>query len=262
MSILAVEQALIILKQVALCSGGIGVRDTARKLGYSPSVAQRSLEALVAQGFAVQDSISKQYKLGPSALEVGLITLSRLEIRQVARPHLETLRDITGETALLGVRHGDVSIYVDQVLSLSEVRTDVNVGSRRPLNCTAVGKVLLADMLDEEIDRLAREGAFVHVTHNSVTDLSQLRLELAEVREKGLARDFQEFLPGSMCFAAPVRNHEGSAVGAIAISGPAQRVEAGQDQIAQQVIDCALQTSEALGYQRSGLVAASHRTSG
>lgn len=251
MSINAVERALIILKQLAYAEGGTGVREMARNLGISPGVVQKSLQALVVQGFAEQDPTTQHYYLGPAAIQVGLAGLAKLEIRQVARPYMEALAERCGETTILGLRQGNIAVYIDKVVSREEMRVDVPIGSRRPLNCTAVGKVILAYLPDEEIERLSHEGVFVNSTPQSITDLSLLKTELAQVRAKGFAFDNGEFTIGMTCLAAPVRDHDGGVIGAITVSGPVQRMDAIEETLSAEVIHCANEISTALGYRQN-----------
>ncbi len=249
MSINAVERALIILKQMAFSPDGVSVREMARQLGVSPSVVQKSLQALVVQGFAQQDPVTQHYHLGPVAIQVGLAGLARLEIREVARPYLQTLAESSGETTFLGIRQGNMVVYIEKVLSRAEIRLDVPIGSRRPLNCTAVGKALLAYLPEEEMERLAEEGAFVRSTPNSITDPEQLKREMALVRKRGFAVDREEFASGTMCLAAPVWDYEGNVVASVTMSGPVQRVQPQEEELARQVIECAGAISSALGYR-------------
>ena len=226
----------------------MGVREISRALGFSPAVVQKSLQALVSQDFATKDPITQHYHLGTAALQVGLAGLSKLELRKVARPHLEVLANGSGETALLGIPYGNTAIYVDKIVSPAEVRVDATVGTRRPFNCTAVGKALLAYMPAEMLSRLSREGAFVQATPRSIMKLPALKQELARIRERGVAVDAEEFLPGVMCIAAPIRNHDRVVVGAISISGPVQRVQAAEADLSRQVMAAARVVSTALGY--------------
>ncbi|MBC7812505.1 MAG: IclR family transcriptional regulator [Burkholderiales bacterium] len=232
---------------MAISPNGIGVREVARSLSYNPAVVQKSMQALVAQGFAQQDPITQHYHLGPAALQVGLAGLAKLELFRVAHPFMQALADNSGETALLGIRHGDIVMYIDKALSNAEIRLDVPVGATRPLNCTAIGKILLAELPDEEIDRLSQAGAFTQASLHSVTDAERIKREMIEVRERGMAADREEFTLGAMCLAAPIRNHEGRVVAAIAIAGPTQRVDSAKDQLATQVLACADNITTALG---------------
>jgi hypothetical protein len=142
---------------------GVAGGEIARGMGISPSVAQKSIQALVAQGFARQNTETQMYELGSMAIQVGLAGLLRLELRQVARPYLQQLVAVTGESSFLGVRQGNGAVYIDKVLSETELRMDVPLGSWRPFNCTAVGKALLAHLPEMDLAELDREGAFIHV---------------------------------------------------------------------------------------------------
>ncbi|MCC7446668.1 MAG: IclR family transcriptional regulator [Anaerolineae bacterium] len=255
MSITAVERALVILKQMAFSANGVGVRELARSLALSPAVVQKSLQALVAQGFAYQDPATQQYHLGAIAIQVGLAGLAKLEIRAVARPYLEALADSTGETVFLGIRQENVAVYVDKVLSRAEIRLDAPIGSRRPFNCTAVGKALLAYMPANELEQLAVSGAFARSTPHSIVDVEALKAEMTQIQAQGVAFDRQEYALGAMCLAAPVRNHEGAVVAAITVTGPVQRIEAAQYTLVQQVIQCASEISMALGYRLTPVLA-------
>ncbi len=248
MTVVAIERALVILKHLAAASNGVGVREVARTLGYNHAVVQKILQTLVDQDFARQDPLTQQYRLGAAALQVGLAGLAKLEVREVARPHLQALAESSGETALLGILDGQHAIYVDKTLSPAEFRLDPPLGAIRPLNCTALGKAILAFMSEDEIERLARAGAFVSATPRTITDLAQLKAELARVRETGLAVDNEEFISGAMCLAAPVRDHEGQVVAAVTISGPVQRMAGTVGRLEAEVKACAREISAGLGY--------------
>jgi len=248
MTINAVERALIILKMIAFSETGVGVREISRGLGISPSVAQKSIQALVAQGFARQNPETLMYELGSVAIQVGLAGLLRLELRQVARPYLQQLMTVTGESCFLGVRQSDGAVYIDKVLSPTELRMDVPLGSWRPLNCTAVGKALLAYLPETEMLRLAQDGSFRYPTHNSIRDLRVLSEEMASIRDRGVTVDREEFVLGAMCLGAPIRNYEGEVIAAVVVSGPIQRMEPHAQDISHHVKSCGDAISRALGY--------------
>lgn len=247
MSIVAVERALVILKIVSQTPDGVGVRAVARRLGYSPGVVQKSIQALESQGFVEQDESTQLYRLGPEAVTLGLVALGRMDLRTAARPVLERLVEATGETCMLGVRSGDHAVYIDQVPSPHEVRMNIVVGVSRPFNCTAVGKALMAFLPDAEVARLHAGGAFRDATADSITDLEAMREELERVRRDGVAIDAEEYLVGARCVAAPVRDFEGEVVGAVAVSGPAERVRAGEQHMIDEVVKAAAAISAALG---------------
>jgi DNA-binding IclR family transcriptional regulator len=236
MSIRAAERTLILLNNLIENIDGLGVRELSRRLGYSPSTVQGLINALSAQRYVVQDDLTGRYSLGPRAVQLGLVALSRLEVRNVARPHMASLSRETGETAFLGIARGPRLIYIDKVHSDHPIRLDVPLGEDRPYNCTAVGKVLLAGFSNGEFER-------------SINEVEALRAEIELVRERGWARDDQEYLLGMGCVAAPVYSHEGQVIAALNVGGPAERINEKFDHILEQVIAHATSISEELGYR-------------
>jgi DNA-binding IclR family transcriptional regulator len=126
---------------------------------------------------------------------------------------------------------------------------DAPLGIDRPFNCTAVGKVLLADLPTEELERMASEGIFEQRTERSICKVDALHAEIERVREQGWAQDIEEYNPGVGCIAAPVRDHEGQIIAAITVSGPAARVEEQLDYIVTKVTTHAASISEEIGFR-------------
>jgi len=253
-STLAAERTLIILKHIANSQEGYGIREIAKKFGYSPSVVQKILQALVAHDFVLQEPASQTYQLGPAALQVGLSGLSKIEIRKVAKPHLQTLAEKSGETALLGVKINNCVIYIEKSLSPNDIRMDPPIGSFRPFNCTAVGKCILAYKSNEEIERLFKENFFVKSTPNSMVDLAEIKNEIATIRERGFAFDREEYQEGAMCIGAPIKNFENNVIAAIAIAGPVDRMTNNENKLIEYVLDCAKRISITFGFMENGTI--------
>jgi DNA-binding IclR family transcriptional regulator len=249
MTSVTAERVLILLRYIVDNPGGLSIREASRDLGYTPATVQRLTQALGNQGFVVQDKSTERYHLGPEAVQLGLVALSRLEMRNIARPHLEGLSRETGETAFLGIPRGNHLIYIDKALSDHPIRADVPLGANRPYNCTAVGKVLLTGFPNGELERLASEGAFERRTERSIYEVDEVRAEIERVREQGWARDDQEFQPGMGCVAAPLRNHEGQVIAALNLSGPADRMAENLDRIVEKVLAHAALVSAGIGYR-------------
>ncbi len=245
---LAVERALIILKHLSRSEDELGIRELSRELGFSPAGVQKIMNALHEQGFVAQNEQTKRYALGPAVLQIGLAMLGQLEVRQVARPYMKALAKETGETAMLGIRDSDEVFYIDKALPDSEIRMDVPLGVSRPYHCTAVGKILLAQLPAGEFERLAAADSFAQVTPNSITNPDQLAAELEDIRQKGYALDREEFKLGARCVAAPIHNHNGQLVAAITVAGPTGRIEANLDALIEQVLTKGREISARLGY--------------
>jgi IclR family acetate operon transcriptional repressor len=248
-TILAVDRALLILKKMANSNEEFGVRDLSRELGYSPAVTQKILNTLRVHGFVRQNEKTDRYSLGPTTLHVGMALLSQLDIVQVARPYLEALTAETGETTFLAVLDGTTAIYVDKVVSPNPIRMDAEVGVSRPLNCTAVGKVLIAYDRDLLLSEVIASGAISNPTPNSITDPDELKKEIERVRQEEYAIDNREFHAEAICVAAPIFGPDGRILASVTTSGVATRIEDNLKQVIQSVRDVASQISAEMGYQ-------------
>lgn len=249
MSSLAVERALILLRRLAQTQKGLSIREASRELGYSPASVQRIITAFKKQDFATQDELTERYHLGPAAIQLGLIISAGIELRETARPAMQILSRGSGETVLLGVSRTHNIQYIDKVLSTQDLRIDAPIGAERPFNCTAAGKVLLAEMPEDRFQQLADDGAFEQATENSITELDALRSELDNVRRQGWAHDNEEYRLSAACVAAPIRDHSGNVVAAVTVTGPASRVERELDRFVSQVKTCGASISSRLGFE-------------
>lgn len=254
MSHIAVERALVLLRYMVDHPDGLRIREVGREYGYSPATVQKLIGALHNQGFVIQDKTTERYHLGPEAVQLGLAALSRLEIRQLARPSLESLSADTGETVFLAIGRGDQVTYIDKVVSDRLIRMDAPLGVNRPYNCTSVGKVLLGGMPNDRIADLAAAGAFEKMTENSIVDLEELQAEVDQVRKRGWALDKEEYAYGSYCIGAPIFDHEGNIIAAVTVSGPAERIKERLEENLSMVIKNSKQVSEAMGYRTNSQI--------
>jgi IclR family acetate operon transcriptional repressor len=158
--------------------------------------------------------------LGPRLIHLG--ESSSRTLGTWARPHLSELVDATGETANLAMLDGDRVVYVAQVPSRHSMRMFTEVGRRVHLHCTGVGKALLAQLDDRDIDALLRRSGLPAQTTYSITDPDVLAGEIRKIREQGFAMDDGEQEIGVRCVAVPV---PGIPAGfAISVSGPTARM--------------------------------------
>jgi DNA-binding IclR family transcriptional regulator len=145
--------------------------------------------------------------------------LTRLPLREAAKPYLRQLMERTGECTHLAVPAQGKVLYIDQVESPATLRVNAQVGTMNPLHCTALGKALLA-FGDVEIP--ATLGRYTPQTIKSRRALQQ---HLDEIRQVGYAVDDEEFDLGVRCIAVPIFDFRGKVVGSIGISGPSSRVK-------------------------------------
>ena len=228
-TVVSVDRALALLELLATRPEGIGTREASRKLGIGAGSAQKVLNTLRVRNFIEKAHSADRYVFGPAAYRLAhLIRASAdVDLTSAARPYLQDLAEATGETVFLGLRDGDDCRYVDKITSRQMTRVDLPLGQPRPLNCTAVGKVMLA--FDEtslaELRRFVSRNVFARATDFSITDPMELAEELERVRTAGWAADRREYDPSAACVAAPIVGLHEEVLGALSVSGPAERIE-------------------------------------
>jgi IclR family KDG regulon transcriptional repressor len=215
----SLARGLKIMELMAASAEGVGVTELADQLGIDKSSVSRLVQTLANYGFAEQDSTSRRYRLGPQVVRLSRSLLTRMPLRDEAKPFLRELVDRTGECAHLAILAQDQALYIDQVESPASLRVTTGVGTLAPLHCTALGKCLLAFG-----NHLALPDDLPRFTPRTITDLDTLRAHLEQTRRQGYAVDDEEYDYGVRCVAAPVRDYRGKVIGAIGISGPAGRM--------------------------------------
>lgn len=228
----------------------LGLTDLGERTGLRPSTAHRLLATLAARGYVIQSPDSGRYALSFKLLELSSTLRERSDrLRSLARPRLETIQRLTGETANLTVVEGRQAVYVDQVASTKLVRIFTQVGRSVPAHTTGAGKAVLAYRGDEAIERLYAHGPLERLTNRTITDLDQLKAELRRVRGRGYAVDREEHEQGVTCIAAAILDDDGTARAAISVSGLTTRLlRTEQTDLGELLSMEAREISQALGY--------------
>ena len=214
----SLARGLKILDLLGQSQDSISITELAEYLGVDKGSASRLVSTLAHYGYVEKDEITRRYHLGSQVVSLSRSVLTRLPMREAAKPYLCQMMERTGECAHLAVPAQGKVLYIDHVESPVTLRVNAQVGTMNPLHCTALGKVLLAfGDLDIPTD-------LVPFTTNTITDAETLRRHLVEIRRLGFAVDDEEFDIGVRCIAVPVFDFRGKAAGAIGISGPGTRM--------------------------------------
>ena len=246
-----IRRAVDALDVLARAERDLSIREISAECGASKSAVQRILSSLVETGLAVQDSSSRRYGLGPRTLVLGTAYQKRIDLRRVAQPHMTRLRDLTGETVGLSVAVGDELLHIDQVESLSELRRSFDIGRTLPLWCGAPSRMLLADLPDEQVEKIVRARRPSIVVPADPPSAETLLAAVRESRERGYGTALGETIAGVNTVAAPVRGADGRTVATISVTGPALRMDASRLQaMVPDLLDCAGVVSALLGHQR------------
>ena len=233
----------------------LGIADIAAGLGMSRSTTHRYVITLVALGYLEQGA-SRKYRLGLRVTDLGMSALNSTGLREHAHPYLEELRQRTSYTTNLGVLDGTDVLYVDRVRSFrrgqGKIDLDLHTGSRLPAYCTAMGKLLLANLPESEQRELIAEMKLTKRGPNTITSKKALRDELDEIQSAGFAVDDQELAPELYAIAAPVRNEARDVVAAVNLAAHSSMISLEElvDALGPHLVSTADRISARLGYRR------------
>ncbi len=249
-NIRAIDRALRVL---SLLSDGRSrtLAEISEGIELSPSTTFRVLSTLGYYSYVSRDERANTYRLGLACLELAQGFVSSNDLRQVALPALELLRDETKETVHLVVMDNMQVIYLEKIPGLHAIGLmSSRVGGRSPAHCTAVGKILLCSHREEDIREYYASHTMRRFTSTTITDLDALLKQLEVVRCQGYALDIGEHEDEVRCVAAPVFDMNGKAVAAISISGPALRMDPIETnlELIERARRAALEISRQLGY--------------
>ncbi|CAG5080066.1 IclR family transcriptional regulator [Thermobacillus xylanilyticus] len=246
----ALDRALRILDLFDEHTPELKLTEISARMQLHKSTAHALLRTLQIHGYIEQDEESGKYRLGLRLLEKGQMLLQNLDIRNVARPHLQALSDATGQTAHLLILDGREGVYIDKVEGAQAAIRYSRIGRRVPLHSSASGKVLAAFQPPDALERLLAGYTYVRHTPNTIDSEAKFRRELEEVRKHGCAFDREENEPGVLCIAAPIFGHDGQLLAAMSLSCMTARVdEAEAQRLAERVRKTTAEISARLGHR-------------
>ena len=261
-NITALQRGLRLLQLFSESPHGLTAKQVAGRSRLPVSTVHRFLANLESTAF-LNCSGDVVYQLGIACFAIGQAALGQLDIRRISLPYLEELNRITRETIHLTLRHGLSAVYIEKLDSPEQLRIYSRIGATVPLYCTAVGKVMLAYMPDEEQERVLPQLALKSFTANTVGNLQELTAELYRVRKNGYACDLEEHELHIRCIAAPVWDHQGEVIASVSITAPTVRMAATRlRQLAPLIQTAGLQISRELGYPIDGCHPPSRKTDG
>lgn len=195
--------------------------EVAAKAGLSRAAARRLLLTLVEERYASTDG--KHFKLAPRTLDLGFAYLSTSDIWESTQTVLTDVTRQIGESCSASVLDGDEIVYVARVAASRIMAVDLRVGSRLPAFHTSMGRVLLAHLPDNELDKLMAGRTFEKLTSKTVADPAKLRHLLKKTRSQGWCFANQELEIGLLSIAVPLRDRMGRVAAAINVSSHAGR---------------------------------------
>lgn len=249
----SLERGLAILGCYTPECSVLGIAEIADELGMSRSTTHRYVTTLVALGFLEQVE-ERKYRLGLRVTDLGMSVLNATGLKEHARPYLEELRRLVSFSVSLAVLDGSEVVLVDRLSSQRRrgdgFGRDLHPGSRLPVYCTALGKVLLAGL--DEPGELLRGVTLGERAPNTIVSKNALWVELERVRQEGLAVSDEEYVRGRCAIAVPVRNGSREVLAAVGVAADTSAISVGglAGALAPHMVATAARISARLGYRR------------
>lgn len=247
-NITSLQRGLRLLSLFAKADGGLSATQLAQLSGLPTSTLHRFLVNLESSGFLNCDG-SGSYHLGIACVSLGQAAIGQMDMRALSRPFLEELNRRTRETVHLTVRHGLSAVYLEKLDSPEPLRIYSRIGATVPLHCSAVGKVLLAYLPEQELAKILELLDLKRFTASTIGSLQELQTQLQRVRRNGYACDMEEHEAHIRCIAAPVWDHTGAVNASLSITGPAVRMSTARlRELAPLIQEAGVRISGELGY--------------
>jgi DNA-binding IclR family transcriptional regulator len=257
----SVRNAARLLSSFSAAEPELGVSELARRLGLAKSGVHRLLSTLAGERLVERNPATGRYRLGIRIYELGAIVSSHLDLHDAVALYIDDLRNRTGETVHVAILDGAEVVYVERRESPHTLRAFGRIGHRNFAHCTSTGKVLLANLTDDELKRTLPDAKLEARTPYTITDRSLLMVELQRVRKAGHAENVNEGEVGLASVAAPIRDASGRVIAAISVAGPAARLEGEtMRRFAAATADTAAAISERLGHRPDRLQLRSARS--
>ena len=218
-----VGKVIQILEKLDQSPGGLLLREIVNSTSINKSTAYRFLSHLETEGYVFRDS-DGYYMVGPKLAKLGSGATYQATLCRTSAVILERLRADTGETVNLAVLDGNETLYLSVFESQHTFRMVSEIGSRRPLYCTALGKAILAHLTPEQQRKVISATHFERFTPHTISSADDLTKDIHKIHRRGYALDDEEAVVGARCVAVAILNRDRKVIGGISVSGPVVRV--------------------------------------
>ncbi len=242
------NRVMHVLESLAEFPDGLSLAKLGEVVGIPKTSLLSFLRVLEASGYVAKSNGA--YTLGPLAFRLGLIIASAFKITSMLHPSLVQLAGRARETVMLGMldETRDEACYIDIAQPDVRVRYLAQIGTRRPLYCTAIGRAILAYQDSAFLSRYMSKTKFVAHTSNTITNVGRLKVILEKVHASGVAVTRGEYDATTGAAAAPIFDREARVSFAVIIAAPAERLVAKEAELIPLVTEAGEQLSRVIGF--------------
>lgn len=217
------DRALAVLDALASAARPTSITELATLCGLPVPTAHRLAGQLEARGLVKRALGSKKLLVGPALVRLGMAAAQAAVRSDRVHDVLVALAAKLGEPCQIGVRAGNEVVYVDTVRPARSAGLHFEQGRRAPLHSSSIGKIFLAELPDEQLALWLKNAELPRLTPATIVSARKLEAVIADVRRNGWAASNEEFAPGVVGCAVPIRLRDGSLIAGLGISVPSAR---------------------------------------
>lgn len=227
-TIASVQRSLKLLKLFNSERDALTLSEMSRLSGVNKSSILRVITTLTQEHFLKYDELTKKYRPGIELFRLGTVVAETMDLRTIARPHIEKVCEETGLIVHIGVLEETHVIIVEKLLP-KQYRDSVSmvskVGGIVPVHCTGVGKVLLAFQDEDEVEQIMEGYEYKKFGENTITNFPDLRKSLDMIRMQGYGVNDGEHEPYIKCYTFPIYDYEKRVVAAMSLTGLKEKMD-------------------------------------
>jgi IclR family transcriptional regulator, negative regulator of allantoin and glyoxylate utilization operons len=249
----SVSRAIDIINLIAASADPLTLTEISKRINIPKTSAFGILHTLVEKRvLEVADENTKAFKLGIGLFESTLTALSSTDLLKAARPLIEDLNRLTGETVLFAVEDSGDMVFLDKVEGNSIIRATIKLGARVHLHCSAIGKAVLAALPEPDLLAFLQAGPLSRMTEHTIVSRADLLKNLAATRARGHSIDDQENVLDVLCVGAPIYSRQRKVIAGISITMQASKVDGDKASYFGALINStALKLSRRMGFSES-----------
>lgn len=253
-SVPSIDRAFGVLELLAQSKSGFSISEISRKLKLPKSSVHLLVVTLERRGYLQRNALSGKYSFGLKLISLSRTALESLDLRDQAKPFLQALMRKTALTVHMAVLERNEAVIIEKVECPGLLRLATWIGRRLDVNCSGVGKALIAFLREDDFEQQFKAKALARHNENTTVSLAKLKRELDHVRILGYSFDDEEDEIGFRCIGAPVFDFTNDVVAAISVAGTTSQIPTDRvPELARTVKDTAAQISSQLGYGQHSL---------
>jgi DNA-binding IclR family transcriptional regulator len=251
----SVSRAIDIIKLVANAERPITLTEICKKTNIPKSSAFGILHTLVEKNaLEIADENARTFRLGLGLFETTLAALSSTDLLKAARPLLEELNRLTGETVLFAVEDAGQMVFLDMLEGAAFLRATVKLGARISMHCTAIGKAVLAAFPEPGLLEFLNAVPLARKTDHTIIRRADLMKDLAQTRVRKHSIDNEENIDDICCVGAPIYSRTHKVIAGMSITMQASRADADKlSYYGMLVHNAALRISRRMGFSETDL---------